>query len=81
MLDARSQQTISQYVNDTSSFTVHGNHQSFSNMVNILKEFGITSSLKIDQDKSMAYWWHKNVKEPLDRVCFFGWKWEKEKDL
>lgn len=80
MLNASNQQKISQYVDDT-SFIVHGDHQSFPNMVNILKKFGIISGLKIDWDKNMVDQCNKNVKEPLDWVCFFGWKWAKEKDL
>lgn len=29
----------------------------------------------------MAYWCDKDVKKPPNWVCYFAWKWAKEKDL
>ena len=52
---SNSQQTISQYVDDT-SFTVRAEEASADNLVGILHKFGIAYGLEINWHKSVAYW-------------------------
>lgn len=80
MLDGASQQTISQYADDT-SFTLCANSLTLSNLVNILKEFGIALSFGINWDMNVTYWCEKGVITPLAWVKSLRWKWAKEKIL
>ncbi len=80
MLNGASQQTISQYANDTSC-TVCVDSHTLSNLVNILKEFSTTLDFGINWDKNIMYWCEKSVITPVVWVESLRWKWAKEKIL
>ena len=59
----KKQQCISQYA-DNSSFMVKGDKRDIDELVKLLKTFSEASGMKINWDKSCAYWFDKYTHKP-----------------
>jgi hypothetical protein len=57
------------------------NSLTFSDLVNILKEFGIALGFGINWDTNITYWCEKGVITPLVWFKSLRWNWPKEKIL